>query len=486
MTAISITGFDLTPATLSAIARDKVKVTLEPATVARMEASRAVAQATIDRKEPVYGLTTSVGAKTSVPLDANRIAEFNRRLLKTHHMGHGPVASHHQVRAMLVVLLNSMASGTLGVRPIMAHMVAEALNADRTFEVHIWGSMGQSDMSPISDLALALFQDFSFEAGEALALLNSSALAIGTGAMAAHDLSYLLDMATLTASLSMEGWAANPSTVSTAALGSRDFSGQARHGTRIRGYLDGSYLFAPKGPRHLQDPLCFRSIPLVHGTAADAFGYAFGQVEAELRSSQNNPVVSIAENKMVSVANFDTVAFAMALDIARLSFSPLLTSSTERVAKLADSFWSGLSVGLIEEDGAGLPGFNGLAQFHKSITSEARLLASPVVTELASSSHSNGNLDRASMSGLAARRAEQLAELAFSIISMEMLVAAQAIDLRGVAPLGKTTQRLFDFVRSAVPYASSGHEAPNVAPLLSKLRTNRDELASLIDIERFT
>lgn len=484
MTAISITGFDLTPATLTRIARDGAAVRLDAETLSRMEASRAVVQATIDRNEPVYGLTTSVGAKTSVPLDASRIAEFNRRLLKTHNMGHGPKASHEVVRAMLVVLLNSMASGSLGVRPVMGHMVADAINSGRMFEVHVWGSMGQSDMSPISDLALALFKDFSFEAGEALALLNSSALAIGTGAMAAHDLACLLDLATLTASLSMEGYSANPSTVSTAALASRDFSGLQRHGKRIRSYLEGSYLFAPKGPRHLQDPLCFRSIPQVHGTAADAFGYAFGQVEAELRSSQNNPVVSIAENKMVSVANFDTVAFAMALDIGRIAFSPLLTSSTERVAKLADAFWSGLSVGLIEEDGVGLPGFNGVAQFHKSITSEARLLAAPVVTELASSSHSNGNLDRASMSGLAARRATDLSELAFSIISMEMLVAAQAIDLRGVTQLGKTTARLYELVRSAVPYAAAGHEAPNVVPLLNRIREDRNELISLIGSEQ--
>ncbi len=101
----------------------------------------------------------------------------------------------------------------------------------------------------------------------------------------------------------------------------------------------------------------------------------------------------------------------MALDIARLVFAPVVTASAERVAKQVDSFWSGLTVGLIEEDGVGLPGFNGLAQFHKAITSEARLATAPVVQEFASSSHSNGNLDRAGMATFAARKTMEVAGL---------------------------------------------------------------------------
>ncbi len=94
----------------------------------------------------------------------------------------------------------------------------------------------------------------------------------------------------------------------------------------------------------------------------------------------------------------------------------------------------------MEEDGVGLPGFNGIGQFHKSITSEARLLVAPVVTDLPSSSHSNGNMDRVSMAGLAARRAAELATLCRSIFALELLVAAQAVDLRKVTPLGQDHQ----------------------------------------------
>ena len=466
MSHVDITGFDLTIEHLVRIAREWAPVSLALEAVRCMEAARAVVDSAVARGEKVYGVTTSVGAKTGVPLAPDRIGEFNRRLLLTHNVAHGPLAPHEAVRAMMAVLLNSMASGRLGVRPLLAERLASALNEDRAIEVHIWGSMGQSDMAPITDLALALYSDIELQAGEALALLNSSALALGTAALAMADLRHSLDLWSLIAALSMEGFAANPSIVSEAALRSRPFAGLNRHGTRIRNYLAGSYLFAKGGPRHLQDPLSFRSLPLLHGTAADSLDFAYSQVETELRASQNNPIVSIEEQALISVANFDTVALSMALDVARLGFAPVVTSSAERVAKLVDSFWSGLTVGLIEEDGVGLPGFNGLAQFHKAITSEARLAAAPVVHELASSSHSNGNLDRAGMAGLAARRTGEVASLCRSIATIELLVAAQAVDVRKAAPLGAVTGRLHALVREVSPFAAAGDRVPHVDPLL--------------------
>lgn len=482
MSHVAITGFDLTIDGLVRIACDKAQVSVTAEAVERMKAARAVVDNVVARGEKVYGVTTSVGAKTGVPLAPDRIGEFNRRLLLTHNVAHGPLAPHEAVRAMMAVLLNAMASGRLGVRPLLAERLAAALNEDRTIDVHIWGSMGQSDMAPITDLALALYSDIELQAGEALAMLNSSALALGTAALAMADLRDVLDQWSLIAALSMEGFAANPSIVSNAALQSRPFAGLKRHGERIRAYLAGSYIFAKGGPRHLQDPLSFRSLPLLHGTAADSLSFAYGQVESELSASQNNPIVSIEEQALVSVANFDTVSLSMALDIARLGFAPVMTASAERVAKQVDSFWSGLTVGLIEEDGVGLPGFNGLAQFHKAITSEARLATMPVVHELASSSHSNGNLDRAGMAGLAARKTGEVASLCRSIAAVELMVAAQAVDIRKATPLGAITGKLHALVREAVPFAAAGDRVPRLDPLLRHLGERRDAMQAMRDL----
>lgn len=477
---LEMTGFSLTLDQIVAVSRQGKKITIGPRAFENMRRGRQALEAAIARGERIYGATTSVGPKTSSKISQSDAVEFNRRLLRVHNAGHGPIASDEIVRATLLVLLNSLASGRTGVRPLLAQVIVDALNSNRSIAMHVWGSMGQSDMSSMADIALALFGDMELLAGEALALLNSSAMSTAMAALAAVDLEHLLRFSTLVSALSMEAYAAHPSIVSAVALESRPLEGLRAQGRAIRHYLDGSYLLETGGPRNHQDPLCFRSLPMVQGAAHDSLTFALKQIVLELNASQGNPVFSIEDGDWAAVANFDMVSLCMALDIARLGFAPLVTSSTERVAKLVDATWSGLAAGLIEEDGVGAPGFNGVALFHKAITSEARLLMAPLAGELASSSHSNGVMDRASLAALGARRAAELCLIGKSIIAMELMVAAQAVELRGRLPLGRSTGKLLNFVRQAIAHSAAGQRPPNVQPLLSHLEACRDQVDSLL------
>ncbi len=477
---VEITGQNLTIEQVVSISRDGAKVSLSFDAIERMARGRLILEEAIRRGERIYGATTSVGPKTSANISQSNTAEFSRRLLRTHNAGHGPVAAKDVTRATLVCLLNALASGTTGARPVLAERLVDALNANRQVAMHLWGSMGQSDMSSMADVALALFEDVELEAGEALALLNSSAMSTAVAVLSFVDLHHLLQLSTLVGALSMEGYAANPSIVSDIALQSRPFPGLRRHGSAIRKYIDGSYILTDGGPRNLQDPLCFRSIALIHGAAEDNLSFSRQQIERELNASQGNPVISLEHGGLAAVANFDMVTLCMALDVMRQAFAPVVTSSTERLAKLVDTTWSGLAIGLIEEDGIGAPGFNGVALFHKSITSEARLLTAPLAGELASSSHSNGVMDRASLSALGGRRGLELANLGMSIVAMELVVAAQAAELRGRTPLGKVTGQIFAFARQAIPFAAAGERPPNVQPLLDRFSNDRSAVERMI------
>ncbi len=477
---LDITGADLSIRQVVEVARHGRKVALPRQAVGRMTRAREIFDAALRRGEKIYGASTSVGPKTTSTIDTGSAREFNRRLLRTHNVACGPVAGADAARATMLVVLNAMASGRVAVRPRLAERIVDALNLGTSFDLHVRGSMGQGDMAPLSDLAIHLFDDEEMVPGEALALLNSSAFSTGSAALALFDLDHYFRLSTLAAALSMEGYAANPSIVSEIALESRPSAGAGRHGGELRAYLKGSYLHEASGPRNLQDPLCFRSIPIVHGAAADALEFAMRQASLELNASQGNPVVSIERGGLAAVANFDSASLCLALDIARLSMAPVVTSSAERVAKLVDVTWSGLPVGLIAEDGIGAPGFNGYAMYQKSIVSEARLLTAPLVGELASSSHSNGVLDRTSMAGLGARRAAELAELFASIVGIELLVAAQAVDLRARRPLAPATTRLHALVRTAVPFAAAGDRPPRMEKLLAQIGPDNADLDRLM------
>ena len=162
----------------------------------------------------------------------------------------------------------------------------------------------------------------------------------------------------------------------------------------------------------------------------DALAFAHAQVTTELNASDSNPIVVPGEPAPISVANYESLPVAAALDHVRVVLASVLTASGERSVKLLESPWSGLPTGLVEESGTRDPGLAYLGIVVQSLVAEARLLAAPVSLEMASTAHAEGIEDRTSMTPLAARRLAEQVALGRRIVAVELAVAAQAVDLR--------------------------------------------------------
>jgi len=147
----------------------------------------------------------------------------------------------------------------------------------------------------------------------------------------------------------------------------------------------------------------------------------------------------------------------------------VLSASTERAVKLLESPWSGLPTGLARQPDSSDPGLAYLAIVSQSLAAEARLLAQPVSLEMASTAHAEGIEDRATMAPLAARRLAEQVALGRRIVAIELVVAAQAVDLRGSRPLGRGTTEARAFVRDVVPPLGPGDVVPDVEPLVTRL-----------------
>ena len=198
----------------------------------------------------------------------------------------------------------------------------------------------------------------------------------------------------------------------------------------------------------------------MHGAASDALAYAGRRLAVELNAAQGNPLVVPGEERLISVANFEVLALAAALDLARIALAPLLTSADERALKLLDTAWSGLPTGLVAASGSAESGLSIYAIAGEAMTAEARLLAQPVSFELASSTGAEGIEDRATMAPLGARRLAEMTGLGERVVAIELLVAAQAVELRGCGPLGRGTRRVFELVRERVPFVGQGDALP--------------------------
>jgi len=455
-----------------AVARAGAAVELDPGALERMRAARSVAEGSLARGETVYGLSTGVGVRKRAGVGVDEQAAFNTRLIQNHLVGQGETAPEDAVRATLLVLANGFARGAGLAGPALAERVVAALNERRHPDVRMLGSLGQADLAPLADLAQGLLgPDGRLEPGEGLALLNNNAFATGLAALAYADLERLLRASLVAGALDLEAFAANLTPLDPAAARERPYEGIATAAAALRALLDGSALFEPGASRNLQDPLTFRCQPQVHGAALDALAFGRSQLETELNAAQGNPLVDVSSGRILSVGNFDSLPLAAALDFLRIALAPVLTSANERMVKLLQAPLSGLPEGLSPQPGSAEDSLSEFGPAGQALTAEARLLAQPVSFELASSAHAEGIEDRATMAPLAARRLAEMTSLGERIVAIELLVACQAIDLRGNR-LGAGTQRAYDLVRAQVPFKREEDPIPaSIEPLRALVRS---------------
>jgi histidine ammonia-lyase len=459
--SVVLDGSGLTVSEVVRVARESEPVELALDALEHMRETRALVERVVARGDEVYGVTTGVGARKKVRVPLEEIPDFNRRLIENHRMGIGPDASAEVVRGTMVRLANALAKGTSGVRPEIAERIVRALNEGETPRVHVLGSIGQGDLAPMADLAAGLFGDTELKAKEGIALINSNAFSTALASLAVSDTRRLVEALDVSGAMDLEAFAANVTMLHPAIGDVRPYPGLCAALARIRELLDGSYLWEDGAARNLQDPLTFRCLPQIQGATRDALDFVTGQLEIELNASQENPLVIPEEERIVSVANFDILPLAAALDFLRIALASAVTSACERMLKLLQGPLTGLPDSLAPRQGMAENSLGELGVAAQALTAEARLLAGPVSYELVTSTHAEGIEDRMTMAPLAARRLGEMTELGERLAAIGFTIAAQAIDLRKPPAMGTGTKRAFDLVRERVPFMDEGDPLPS-------------------------
>ena len=475
----------LTLEQVAAVAYEQRPVELAAPARERIAAGRAATERLLADGGQVYGLTTGVGAMKRVAVGADEQADFNRLLLLSHRTGTGANVRGAVVRATLLAQLAGFARGRSGVRESLADLLVAALNAGLAPRARTVGSLGQSDLGPLADIAEALtgtgewaaeldrlgLEPWRPDAKEALAFVNSNAFSLGSAALALAAIDRLLVSFDQAAALTFEGMLGNVQALDPAVAEARPVPGLEQSIERLRALLANGKLLKGGLHRELQDPLTMRVVPQTHAAGRVAFGHARTLVEAELVSSHDNPCIT-PDGRALSNGNFDSVPYGVALDYLRLALAHVATASCERSQKLVHSAFSGLPTGLRSDDGSSGDGLAIVVYGAAAAAAEVRLLAMPATLESPTSSIAEGIEDRVIPTPVAARRLHELTELARYIAATEMYCAAQAVDLRErVGELGTGTRAAYDLVRTTLPRHRDGEPpAPDLTPLVNALR----------------
>jgi histidine ammonia-lyase len=292
---------------------------------------------------------------------------------------------------------------------------------------------------------------------EALGLIASNGVTMGSGSLVLIDGADLLESMQISAALSMEAFQANLSVIHPAIARARPHGGLQTAMARLRVLLEGSPLWRAGAARNLQDPLSIRCIPQTNGALYDVLSVARGMMETELNSAADNPLVLIEEDAIVSAGNFDVSSLAMAFDYLRLAIAHAVQVTNERVQKLLWNHFSGLPTGLAAEEGP-TGGLRPLGRAFAAGASEVRLLANPVSLDYRGQL-AEGIEDHASMAPLAVNTTSRLVGLSHRLVALELLVAAQGIDLRGGPErLGDAMRQTYALVREFAPTLSDETE----------------------------
>jgi len=478
----------LAPGDVVDVARAGRRVTLDPAARDRMAAMRAHVEAIRDEDRVVYGITTGFGALASVHIPPADVRQLQRNLVRSHAAGAGELLPADIVRAMTLLRARTLGTGYAGVRPELAERLLALLNADITPAVPSRGSVGASgDLAPLAHIGLCAIGEgralaagggtepaadalarvglgpIELEAKEGLALVNGTEGMLALGILAAADVENLLRAADVTAAMTIEAALGTDRPFAADLMALRPHPGQRDSAANLRALLAGSAITASHADSDhaVQDPYSMRCTPQVHGAARDAAAYAAEVFARELDAVTDNPVV-LADGRVESAGNFHGEPLAYVLDLLAIALTGLANIAERRTAwLLAPGATRGLPEFLTAN--AGLSSGFMIAQYTQAaLVSECKGLAHPASVDSIPTSGSQE--DHVSMGWTAGLQLHAVRTHVASVLAIEALSAAQALDLRAPLAPAAGTAAGRDAVRAVVPHLDEDREmAPDIA-----------------------
>jgi len=492
-------GSTMTIDNLSAAAHDTAgQVVITPEIRQRVAASRALLDEFVASGRIIYGVTTSVGGFVNWLVPAAMAGEVQNNILRCVQSNVGNYLDDHYVRAAMLARINSLGRGVSAISLENFEKYVAMYNCGILPCIPEKGSLGTSgDLGPLACVALvgtgqwrakyqgqvmpgaealerAGIEPMKLSYKEGLALINGTSAMAGMAACVTADAKDLLNAYLLTTCLSLEVHRAKIMPFHPAAHRQKPHPGQVRVADCIYRTLADSMMIvqdneveqwlrkmARDEPRSLdqqiEDAYSIRATPQVLGPVVDTTLFVQRTLEIELNSSNDNPLIVVAENDAVHNANFHGQYVANAMDQLATVLVTMCNLSDRRNNRLLHPSLNGdLPPFLCREHPGKRQGLMGGQFMATSLTAEVRQMCTPMSIQ---SLPSTGDFqDHVSFGLVATRRTRDILKNCYYILGYELLCACQAADIRGVEKLSSATRNLYDIVRGKVPYLD--HDEP--------------------------
>jgi histidine ammonia-lyase len=475
-----------------------LRVQLDPVAMKRVDQGRAWVEQIRQRGEAVYGINTGFGHLKGKHISPDQLERLQENLLISHAVGVGPPAPPDIVRWMLLLKIHMLLAGHSGVRPELIERLSQWLNRDLLPVVPTRGSLGASgDLAPLAHLFLPLLgmgamsgpiraatvrersdtgdddrqprpaADVLREQGleplqpaakEGLALINGTQFMSAYAANIAVRARRLADLADLILCMSLEGLRGSVRPMDQRLHVLRAHAGAQRVAENVRRHMAGSEILkSHEQCEKVQDPYSLRCAPQVHGAFRDALDHFCGVVQREINSVTDNPIlfgpgsgfrVEASDAEAISGGNFHGAPLALVLDYLAMALTDLASISERRVYLLLageDDLPRLLMRDTGLNSGFMLPQYTAAA-----LVNECKVLATPASVDTIPTSL--GQEDHVSMGGTSALKCYEIIDRAETVLAIEMMCAAQAIDYRQPLKPGVGPRAAHALIRKHIPH----------------------------------
>ncbi|MFO0826028.1 MAG: histidine ammonia-lyase [Gemmataceae bacterium] len=444
-----------------------------------VEASRARVEAATADGHAHYGINTGFGVLANKRVPDDQLHQLQRNLLLSHAVGVGEPVPPDITQVMLRLKIHGLGLGFSGVSLPTFRRLLDFDQHGLLSVVPSRGSVGASgDLAPLAHLCLPLIGHGEFwnntrsgfipaasalqkhgmspvelGAKDGLALINGTQLMSSYGAFVLEKCVRLVDLFDLSAAMSLEALQGSIKPFDARIHAVRPHPGHGIVAANIRRLLEASEILeSHRNCGKVQDPYCLRCVPQVHGASRDALAYATGVLETELNGVTDNPVV-FENGDIVSGGNFHGQPLALALDFAAIALAELASISERRIYLLLEGH-DGLPKLLMRETGLN-SGFMIPQYTAAALVSENKVLCHPASVD--SIPTSLGQEDHVSMGSVSAVKLLRVFENVETVLAIEMLTAAQALDYRLPLKPGRGVEAAHRLVREACPHREADY-----------------------------
>ncbi|WIV10501.1 histidine ammonia-lyase [Proteiniborus sp. MB09-C3] len=453
------------------VCRNNYQVELSANAMDNVVKSREVVEQYVNNEKVVYGITTGFGKFSDVVISKDEAKTLQRNLIISHSCGVGEPLDEEIVRGVMLLRANALAKGYSGIRLETLNILIEMVNKGVHPVIPEKGSLGSSgDLAPLSHIVLVMLGEgeafyngarmsgkkamelaniptIELTSKEGLALINGTQVMTAIGALTVYDAMNLSKMSDIIAGLTVEALCGIVTAFDENVHRVRPHQGQINTARNLLRVLQDSNMTTEQGEIRVQDAYVLRCLPQIHGASKDAIEYVKEKVEIEINSATDNPLIFRHEDKVISGGNFHGQPMALSFDFLGIALAELANVSERRLERLVNPALSELPAFLVEKGGLN-SGFMIVQYSAASLVSENKVLSHPASVDSIPSSANQE--DHVSMGTIAARKARNILDNARKVLSMEILAACQAIDLRGNKGLGKGTLVAYELVRKEV------------------------------------